>query len=418
MQLGSPFSLAVGEGGHALLAFGTGTQLRVAERAPGGGFAPAITVGPARDRLAILPVAALDAAGGALVAWLRASDSELDAVLRAGPGRFEAPITLSRAARLPLPEGLQEFFDAFAPLDAEGEHSTAESGPDAEARYPRALISDGRALVTFAVPTGRDGVWSLAPRSATIPLAGGAAETRAHGAGVRDAHVITPMLAGSGVPAVLWSDHDENEAEDRLHVALEGVAETADRGPRVQVRVTGKRALRGDEQLVLRVTCSAACEVRAQAGAGLAGASGRLSLGRAGSGRLRLDPEYRPIVPPRGGPVRVRVRSGAPGARAATVETLTVRLRRRPGPPLPRVVGAVARRDGDAVVVTWRTTRDADAGDQFVFSPSPLGYAEATGKSRRFRARMRDVPGLRSVSIWVSDSSVFNARRTRVRVRG
>ena len=46
IQLGSPFSLAVGEGGHALLAFATAFELRVAERAPGAGFAAAAAVGP------------------------------------------------------------------------------------------------------------------------------------------------------------------------------------------------------------------------------------------------------------------------------------------------------------------------------------------------------------------------------------
>ena len=290
IQLGSPFSLAVGEGGHALLAFATGVQLRVAERAPGGGFAPAAAVGPARDRLAILPAAALDAAGGALVAWQRASDWAVDAVVRPGPGAFGAPVRLSRAARLPLPSGLQAFFDAFTPVDFEGEHSSSTNrDPTARPSIRVRVIAGGRALVTWAAPFGRDGVWSLAPRSATLPLAGGTAETRAHGPGVRDADLVTPLVTEGGVPAVLWRDNRDDEGDDRLHAALEGAAQTEERAPRVEVRAAGQRVLRGSEALVLRVTCSAACDVRAQAGSGLGGANGTLSLTRAGSGRLRLD---------------------------------------------------------------------------------------------------------------------------------
>jgi hypothetical protein len=365
----------------------------------------------------VLPATAVDPLGGAVVAWQRATDWALDAVARSGPGPFGAPVTLSRPVRLGLPSGVREFFDAFAPLDREGEHDSNDSGPDNDARNPRIVLSQGRALVTWAAPLDRDGVWELTARSATLPLDGGAAELRAHGAGVREAEIVTPLLAADGAPAVMWRDETEEEADDRLHVAVEGLTDPPAIGPRVTVRAGPKRVLRAGEALVLRVTCSAACDVRAQTGPGYGGASDRLSLTRAGTGRLRLQGELRPLATLRGGPVRVHVRSAAPGAATARTQTLTLRLRRRPGPPLPRVTGAVARRDGDDVVVTWRTTRDAEPENLFVFTPEPLGYAEPDGGPRRFRARLRDVPSVRSVSIWVSDSSIYNVRRTLVRVR-
>ena len=67
------------------------------------------------------------------------------------------------------------------------------------------------------------------------------------------------------------------------------------------------------------------------------------SLSRAGSGHLAIEPLARPIGRLRGGPVRVVVRSGAPGARRAVERTLTLNLRRKPRAPHPR-----ARADGPA----------------------------------------------------------------------
>ena len=416
LQLGTPFSLAVGDGGHGLLAFAAGGEVRVAERAPGAAFSPTVVVGRSSDLRAILPTAAVDAAGGALIAWQRASDSALDAVVRSRPGPFGAPVTLSRPTRIAYPAGLTEFFEAFSPANVEGEHNSSDGG-DFEARHPRAVIAGGRALLAWAAPLGRDGVWSLPPRSATLALAGGAPEIRVHGAGIREAELVTPLLADGGVPAVAWIDENDEEEDARLHLALEGAAETAGTAPRVQVRAVSGRVLGPRQALVLRVTCSAACDVRAQAGAGLGGANEAISLSRAGSGRIRLEPGLRPLATLRGGPVRVHVRAAAPDGRAATVSTLTLQLRRRPGPPRPRVLDAVARRDGDDVVVSWSTDRDADRDDMFVFSADPLGLGEARGGPRRFRARMRDVRRARTATIWVAGSSIVGSRRTTVRVR-
>ena len=423
VQLGSPFSLAVGPGGHALLAFAGGGRVHVAERAPRSGFAPSAPVGRAADTVAVLPVAALDATGGAVVAWQRATDWAVEAAVRAGPGPFGAPETLARPARLGLSPGLLTFFSGLALAD-EGEYATGDSGPDNEAAHPRALIvSAGRALLSWAGPASHDGVWSLGARSATLPLAGGSAETRAHGAGVRDAGSVTPLALADGGAAVLWTD-DVDDEDVRLHLAVEGAAAAADPpGPSVRIRPVSKRVLGGGQALVLRVTCSAACEVRAQTGAGLTGAGGSLSRAGAGSEELRLEPSFRPIASLRGGPVRVRVVSGAPGARTATASTLTVNLRRRAAPPLPRVVDAVARRDGDDVVVTWRTTRDADADTQFLFATAnrdtaAISYANPRGGPRTFRARLREAGQARYVSIFVSGETVASLRRTRVRVRG
>ena len=74
--------------------------------------------------------------------------------------------------------------------------------------------------------------------------------------------------------------------------------------------------------------------------------------------------------------------------------------------PRLRVLGAVARRDGDDVVVSWRTDRDATVDDFLVYAAAsadpdatPLQGSEPTGKRRRFRVRLRNVEPARFVTI-------------------
>ena len=64
-----------------------------------------------------------------------------------------------------------------------------------------------------------------------------------------------------------------------------------------------------------------------------------------------------PFAPKRLGPVRVRLTYGAPNAQHPRSRTVTLRLRRAPAPPIPRVTDVTAVRQGGNVVVRWRTTR-------------------------------------------------------------
>ena len=239
--------------------------------------------------MAILPAAAVDAAGGAVVAWQRAVRlGSVNAVVRAGPGRSARRSRSSPpdAARLP-PDGSTQLFDAFAPVDAEGEHHERRSraGRSRRATHAR-VIADGRALMTMvAAPPGRDGAVVVPPRSATLPLAGGAAgDPRARRGLARRAR-DPPLLAAGGGPRCVWTDHDDEDGGPRLHLALEGVAETADRrAARAGPGVTRKRALAGDE----RSCCGSPARRRARCAPrpapGSPAPSETLSLGRAGSG--------------------------------------------------------------------------------------------------------------------------------------
>src|SRR5262249_43090164 len=84
----SPFSLPVGDGGHALLAFVSGTDVEVAERAPGGAFGAPVRVGRGDDVILVAPAAAVRADGGAIVAWNNALAGDVQAVTRTQPGAF------------------------------------------------------------------------------------------------------------------------------------------------------------------------------------------------------------------------------------------------------------------------------------------------------------------------------------------
>jgi hypothetical protein len=395
----------------------------VAERAPAAAFATSASIGRVRDPVAVLPAAAIDAAGAAIVAWERATDWNVEAVVRPGPGAFGAPITLAKPERrLGLPPELISLFTGFA-IEPEGEYISGEVGPDAQSGHPRAVIdASGRALLSWVAPADRDGVWWSAPWSATLPLAGGAPEIRTHGSGLRDVRVAAPLLAAGGGAAVAWGD-EVDERDPRLHLALEGAPATPDKLPLVRIRPPRKRVLARGDALVLRVTCSAACEVRAQLGSTLSDPSDTLKLTRAGTGRLRLNPEFRPIARLEGGPVRVRVRAGAPDARLVPAETVTVNLRRRPGPPPARIVGATARRSGDAAVVRWRVTRAVDPDELLVMATvgrgtEAIGIGDPRGGPRRFTARITGVARARYVTILGGGDAGVPLQVTRVRIRG
>jgi hypothetical protein len=105
---------------------------------------------------------------------------------------------------------------------------------------------------------------------------------------------------------------------------------------------------------------------------------------------------------------------------------VTYRLRRLPDAPLPKLLGVVARRHGDEVVVTWRTDRDAKASDFSVMATrnrtdvyDSVGLAsEARGSDRRFRARIPNAREARYVSISVRVEGARNPGMKTVRVRG
>jgi hypothetical protein len=156
-----------------------------------------------------------------------------------------------------------------------------------------------------------------------------------------------------------------------------------------------RTVLRTLQPLVLPVTCSAACDVRGSVHGVTAGAS----LTRAGRARLVFGTRSLGVAPVRAARVRVAVASGPPGAGAVQTQAVHPRLRRIPEPPLPRILGLVARRSGSTIDVRWRTDR-ASAGVEFLVVGTSersrgesLAYGSARGGRRRgFRVRLRKAP--------------------------
>jgi hypothetical protein len=169
--------------------------------------------------------------------------------------------------------------------------------------------------------------------------------------------------------------------------------------------------------------------VRAQvAGRGFDEDSG-FSLRAAGRGSLRISPSLRPIARLDGGPVRILVRSGAPGTRRATVGTIRLRLRRVRVAPLG-VLGLTARRDGDKVVVRWRSDRPA-AGTEFSafgladrgrnakpLSSEELGSSLSEKRQTSFSITLGDAKGVRWVALLTDTDVASRTRRWTVRVTG
>ena len=125
---GSPFSLAVGADGTALVAFpGRHDDVLVAERAAGASFGPASRVGTAGDRLATYLTVAIRADGGAVVAWQSVLAGKLQAVLRAQRGPFSAPVTLAPDSGLRIPKEILALYDAFVGLG--GDEVTSATAP-------------------------------------------------------------------------------------------------------------------------------------------------------------------------------------------------------------------------------------------------------------------------------------------------
>jgi hypothetical protein len=427
LRVASSFSLAVGDGGQALLGFATGDDVVVAERAPGGSFGPAARVGTSSDLVLVTVAAAIRADGGAVVAWQNALAGDVQAALRSGPGAFAAPVALAPKSGLRFPKSVLDLYAELVKTETPGSFTSSAAGPDDDGGDARASITpDGRAVVTWAGVAKRNGVWWSPPLVASIPLTGGPPSQAVLGAELREAGATAALTTANGTLGVAWADNGDNERDGRLHLALEGVPDGADpAAPELTVIAPKKRVLAADEPLRFGVRCSAACDVHVQVGSGVLAATEDFSLTRAGERRVSLRPDSDPLASLKGGPVSLRVRYAAPGARRSAGKTVTYRLRRLPDAPRPKVLGAVARRSGSAVVVTWRSDRDAKPSNFAVFGSKTregafdyIGDGDVKGSGRHFRVRLRDAREARYVRVIARADGARKFETTTVRVRG
>jgi hypothetical protein len=407
-------------GGRALVAFWTGEEVRVAERAPAGAFTAAATVARVRDPYVTNLAVAIGPSGAAVVGWYALLAQGVGAVARAAAGPFGAPVTLVAGGLAGVGKDQLAALLAFGFAEIAGPVGVPGVEPDGDGGDLRAaLTADGRALLTWNGFFGGFGA-----HAATFPLAGGHLDSWRLGAQVRPVSSLVPLTLPGGGAAAAWTENDaHSERGGVVHVAVEGAAAAADPAPpTVTLGRPRDSVLKADQKLELPVRCSAACDVRVDLPDRF-GAADFISLPSAGTRTAALAAVFSPIAPRRRGPVRVRLRFAAPGARGATERIETVTLQPEPKARVPRLLGLRAVRHGADVDVTWHTDIKAQP-DGFVVlgtdsrtgSESPVPAATRRTTGRRFRARLRKASKVRFVTVIVESDGGIGASKT-VRVR-
>jgi hypothetical protein len=340
----SQAALAVAQDGRALVAFGDGANVLVAERAPGEGFGSAAAAGAATDIVGVDADAALGTGGAAAVAWAGREEHAGAMVTRRSQGPFTPPVTVR--ARTPFTDDPFFVSQTFAAAFGIG---SAFEGRDAGTL---ALTGDGHAALAGYRDDDVHGVFQLRASLTTVPLGGDRADTQILGGVLGLSGSASAISLTDGTPALVWPERID--ASGTVHLAAQG-ATTPDEPPppRVTVGAPVRRVVAPGEQLVLPVRCSGPCDVRGQALGG-SRATGRLRLKRAGRGLLKLETGSVPLAPRRLGPVRIRLTYGHLDTQHPSTRIVTVRLERPTDPPRPRLVGLRAERRQRTIRVTWR----------------------------------------------------------------
>jgi hypothetical protein len=414
VPLRSTPALAVGADGRALVAIPDGADLGVSERAPGGAFGPVAQVTHAPDWFGARARAVLGPAGEAVVTWEGRAQGGAGLASRGGPGPFTG-VTLAETAALrrrgdPFYSSETYYLGTLSAFTFPG------VGVDVR------LTGDGRAVLATAV-SRPPAACSASAQLVTLTLGGTAVTSEPVGGALRDISDAYALTLPDGVLAVAWTD-ELVDARVRFHLAIAGPGgEPAAAPPRVRIGRPRSRVVPRDSSLDLPVRCSAPCEVRAQLLDGSYG-EGFLHMDRAGEDSLSVSSGLTPLAPLQLGPVRMRITYGPGDGRTTRSRTLTLRLRRPPDRPEPKVLALRAVRRGDHIDVTWRTDRRpgeygfyATGDDTRGWSGEPLVAAGFEGaRGRRFQLTLPLVEGVRWVTLRMNALSHAYQRRYIVRV--
>ena len=237
--------------------------------------------------------------------------------------------------------------------------------------------------MTWVGPALQGETWSDAPQSAT--LTSGGVEARVHGAGLDDAESVVPLLLERRGPGVQWDERQRCSTRPSR-----GCGSSATPPLR---RCASARRSRGRSSWTTRWRFRWRARRRASSGR-RSGPARSLRARRCGSRApaprsCASTPTVGPIPT---GRVPIRLRYGAPGARHAKTKTVVVHLRR--SERLPRAEGLVARREGDDVVVTWRTDSRSRRLTRSPCGPPRSGTRSALGacRGRDARATLQRAP--------------------------
>jgi hypothetical protein len=396
---GDEIALAVSPAGRTLVVAASGSLTAFERLAGATRFAP-VALPPSHSPIELAVALADD--GGAVIAYSSAPVPAF-ALLRRPGAAFGADQALQPAT--------SPADDASGPLLGEA----ASPLYDANAGHIAALLTpDSRVLVTWTVPG--DPRRASAARASRGTLSGGMSPATSLGSPCRATNGAQPSMLADGSLVAAWTDNarvrslgdDVARGGGLLHAALTGATppHSATRPLRLSARLVGPRALRPGQELRVRVRCdrgpcfvrvsaTAYASVRGQLGAdpAVAAASTQLLARRPAvlalkSGDLDLAPAGRATTP-------ISLIACEPSGRIAARLTLRARLRRLPPRPLPHVRDLVARRRGDRIHVTWRTSiaaRDAT----FWVSMGPfdlrLGVMPVAGRGRTRFSVTLDVP--------------------------
>ena len=353
-------AIAAAPDGRVLVAFSDGTSQRVAERAPGGAFAPAVSVGDARDSSVTATLLTVGAGGEAVVAWARYARGDVQfatrvgrrAVRRAVPRQL--PAACPRASTRSTRRGRSSPTSSTAPVGC----PTSRPTPTSCSRVTAARRSRGSRASR-----------RRSRRSLTTPLSGGAVTRAPAAAGSSPRRRCARSRSRDGTPALAWTEPGPGSSYT-LHLAAEGVVERPDPAPpRVTIGAPRSRTLSEEEPLRLPVRCDRPCEVGVAADSLTSGLSDTVKLERAGTGVLSVSGAAY-LAPARIGPVRLTLAYRAPGAKRAQTRTVTVRIARAASVPFPRATDVRAVRDGGSIRVSWRVAGRQSESDTYFVSGS------------------------------------------------
>jgi hypothetical protein len=378
---GWSLALAVAPDGRALLAAQGLDGLHAYERLPGQAD---FTRVPLPNVPYVLDLAmALNPDGGAVIAY-RTDPWSTAALVRPASGAFRegGDITVRRVGNF----GPIESAFASPLVSSLGTHAEP---PDDRAGQDLAvaLTPSGRILMTW-VQDG-EGERAASAYVARGTLTDGFGAPSRVGGACRSATAARPLLFDDDILGVAWADDARVDTRQgglrrlgggRAHVARDlasgGPPTSAPAAPRMSARLVGPPALRAAEPLRVRVRCEAACDVRAVAVARMLPQPWWSSFEQRGGARQVLETSD---ALPAGGETTLRLDPGN-GSNAAGVRgfprTPIVVLGCTPGnavaerlelpapralPPghIPSIAGLAARRRGDLVRATWRTTAPA-----------------------------------------------------------
>ncbi len=370
-------ALAVAPSGRALLSFDGDSRVRLRERTTADGpFAPVRVPRPPRDVRAsmalprvlragsAMPALALRDDGGAVLAWRTttdplASDDGRVAVSTRAPGAGFA------RARLVDPRPGPKIGSVVQMLLISGGGPPFDHSGDLAPRV--ALGPDGR----FALGWTRErrtpfGDEPIVAKAAFGALDGTLGSQATISCACRSVDAVAALIV-DGEPAVAYTDNVSADfwlrrelpgGDGRLHLWTASRSAADRPPPSFAVGAPRTQRLRWRDPLVVRVRCSAACDVRGsvEGKEHRLRALGSTALAGPGSVRLRLWATFeRPVVPAGSRRVRVAVRVAARNGRRLALRRLWVPAQRRPRPPLPRFRDArVVRRGDGALVVSWR----------------------------------------------------------------